>query len=817
MNAEKKLTHDVINFMRHEIQDAHGNEVFFVGKIDEDGFVYSVEVASRGQSYRVTLNQEFAKSYSVLLHNHPSGILEPSDADMNIAGKCAHNTQGFFIVDNSVENVYVVVEPIQNSVMRDLDADEIGNLLSANSTFAKKNAYFEERQSQIQLIKDICYSFNDSGVGVFEAGTGVGKSFGYLLPALSWIQQNKERIVVSTGTINLQQQLIEKDIPAAQEIVGSNIKSLLLKGRQNYLCRRRFQDTLAEQDLFSEEKDELQIIANWMKNTLTGSKSDLSFLPKESLWQKINSESDACMGMRCPFHEECFVMKLRKEAADAQLLVVNHHLLFADIESRMNGIGYDDMAVLPPFKRLIFDEAHGIESAATNFFSETLTQFKLLKQIQLLYRKRKGATAGLLFTLEILSSKGEVLANVHSQIESIKVNLELLQGAGLQLLENKFSFRLTRENQEEFTDLFYYFSLLQKSLAEFVATVRIILEGVDEENKDIPAVWETKQILNRIDAMINFCGSFLSWQEKPEGIFWMEKFSVPSLSGKKNERDFFPRFVITPLEIASKMNSGVFEPLETVICTSATLQTNNNFRFWMKKTGLSYVDKERIFSGEYPSPFPYKTNVLFAIPTDAPMPDSALFSQFVQKALYELIIAANGRTLVLFTSYDLLRSAADSMALRLSKNGIVLLKQGDDDRFRLLEKFKNESSTVLFATNSFWEGVDVPGDSLSQVVIVKLPFHVPSDPVFAARGEYLESRGGNAFMELSVPEAIIQFRQGFGRLLRRSSDYGTVVVLDKRLIEKRYGEFFFASIPETKRIFLPLQDCVSRIKDFLEK
>ena len=245
-----------------------------------------------------------------------------------------------------------------------IDRESAASYISAGGALDKLSQAFEERPVQIELLKCITDAFNHSLIGVYEAGTGVGKSYAYLIPSILWALTNKERVIISTGTINLQQQLCEKDIPAVEKIIGKKIKFVLLKGRQNYICKRRLMDSASVLDLFEDETAEIKRIADWADETLTGSKSDMSFMPTENAWTKVNSESDACMGKRCPFFNECFVMRVRKQAADANIIVVNHHLLFADIESRMNGIGYDDASVLPPYRRIIFDEAHGIEAAA---------------------------------------------------------------------------------------------------------------------------------------------------------------------------------------------------------------------------------------------------------------------------------------------------------------------------------------------------------------------------------------------------------------------------------------------------------------------
>ncbi|MDE6773431.1 MAG: helicase, partial [Treponemataceae bacterium] len=420
MDVRNRFSDAVREAIRRQIIEADGNEVFFSGAINEAGVVVSVTAAARGDAHSVPVNYAEARKGSVLIHNHPSGNLHPSEADLRIASDCAENAQGFFIVNNTVSEVYVVMEPVKPVVITRLDEARVAYYLSAEGPLAASNPAYEERPVQLALAKNIARAFNDNAVGVFEAGTGVGKSFAYLVPSMLWALENKERVVISTGTINLQQQLIEKDVPLAQKIIGKPVKAVLVKGRQHYVCLRRLDDAGKERDLFSEDQEIFDRIAAWAKESKTGNRADLSFMPPESVWSRVNSETDLCAGMRCAFREKCFVMRVRKEAADAQLLVVNHHLLFADIESRSSGIGYDDTAVLPPYRRLVFDEAHGIEDAATSFFSETLHRFKITKQLNLLFRTRKSAAAGFLFTIAALSVQEDHSAEAQAEIARIK-------------------------------------------------------------------------------------------------------------------------------------------------------------------------------------------------------------------------------------------------------------------------------------------------------------------------------------------------------------------------------------------------------------
>jgi len=671
---------------------------------------------------------------------------------------------------------------------------------------------FEERAGQIALLQRICTAFNEDKIAAFEAGTGVGKSFAYLIPAVLWAVKNKERVVVSTGTINLQQQLYEKDIPAAKSLLNSDFNAVLMKGRQNYLCLRRLYDSIDEADLFDEEKEELQTIFKWSHSSETGSNSDLSFMPSASLWQRVNSESDACMGNRCRFYERCFVMKMRKKAAEASVLVVNHHLLFADIEMRASGTGadFEETAVLPPYKRLILDEAHGIENAATGFFSESVNRFSFLKQLHKLHRVRKSAAAGLLYTIEALSASSDGLSEAVNLIQLVQAHIRDMEEAALPLFEhNASAVRLCEASECRFSAFINAMNVLSGDVVSLCDAVRGIIDCIDEDVQADAAVWETKQILRRLEAMGLVCKNFGEWRDRNDTVFWLEKHFL-------EKGGLYPVCYQTPLNTASMIHANVFEPLSTVVCTSATLTAGGSFGYWLGRTGTAFVEKERLLCDCFPSPFNYKKNLLFSVPADMAEPANPGFQQALEHNLVKLIRASSGRALVLFTSYESLHSACSYVRSMLAPDNIAVYKQGDDDRFRLLERFKKDGSSVLFATDSFWEGVDVPGESLSHVIIVKLPFTVPTDPVFQARCEDLEKKGISSFMQLSLPEAVIHFRQGFGRLIRHSSDRGAVTVLDKRLIEKRYGALFLNSVPETKRLFESVDTLCSSIRRFLD-
>ncbi len=815
--AEKRIVREICADMADVIADSGGNEVFFTGRIDRDGIVADVTVCARGHDSAVPLVRSAALEADVLIHNHPSGLLTPSDADMKIAAAMADSGTGFYIVDNSVSAVYVVVEPVLRREKTFLDESEIASLLDECGPLAATHDTYEPRPSQIALSAAIARAFNTASIGVFEAGTGVGKSYAYLLPVMKWALTNHERVVISTGTINLQQQLIEKDIPAATDIIGEPVKAVLMKGRQNYVCLRRLAEALEERDFFDEDIEELEHIAQWAQTTLDGSKSDLSFVPRDSIWSRIASESDACMGMHCSRRDDCFVMRVRKDAADASILVVNHHLLFADLEARMMGAGYDGTAVLPPFHHIVFDEAHAIEAAATSFFSEYFTRFKLNKQLGVFLRARRNFIGGHLPALERISAHSGEIGAARSAIETIRGSFQTLEEEALAVLEGVYSWRLCAATQQNAGKLLAAMEHLRTGIIEFTGIIRTVIEGIDDEDQNEQVVWESKFALRRLEFVGQLCLNFQEWAERQDSVFWIEKNRFQTRGGRAASDDpvWYPRFVQTPLSIAPMMCEGVFEPFTTVICTSATLRIAQKFDFWMRRTGITLVDENRILSGEFDSPFPYSTNVLLSVPDAGPLPDDSSFTDWVENSIVSLIQASCGHALVLFTSYEMLARCCDYARAQLASQGISVLRQGDDDRTRLLESFKTDETSVLFATDSFWEGVDAPGDTLLQVIIVKLPFRVPNNPVLEARSEAIQARGGNAFMELSLPEAALRFRQGFGRLMRRRSDRGVVTVLDRRIVTKRYGRVFLDSIPETATCFAPLADIALQIEHFL--
>jgi ATP-dependent DNA helicase DinG len=820
VQAAKRFTEESRARLRAEIEDAGGNEVFARGYCDEAGLITALEVAARGNESSVLALERLRESErppDVLIHNHPSGFLTPSDNDLIIASRAAEGGMGSYIVDNRVEKVYVIAEPTLRRKRRALDPDRLCAALEAGGAISRRLPSYEIRESQLDLMRLIIRGFNEDALVAAEAGTGVGKSFAYLLPALMFALVNDERIVLSTATITLQQQLFDKDIPLVTSALNKKVKVVLIKGRGNYLCRRRLEDAIREQSLFEEDDGDIRAVIAWSELTKTGSRSDLPFMPRDELWSRICSEADLCMGIRCPERERCFILALRKESADARVLVVNHHLLFADLAARQEGAGYDSTVVLPPYGRIIIDEAHKVEDAATSFFSKEFSRLGLYRQLGRLYRRRRGRQLGLLLRLPGLTSQS--LDDAAEAVKKTRDAADALDEAGLELCAEEGVFRLCPPREDRILSVLIPALIdLRKCLASLAGLLRSMVDFTEAKGEE-PAdpgrnavVWEVQAVLRRLETVGTVCGAFIEYSERPREVMWIE---VHKSAASGEDRSSWAVFTATPLEVAPALGTSLFEPHKTVVCLSATLTVAGSFAYWSSRSGITLAAGREPLTGQFPSPFPYARSVLLAAPADSPLPEEGQYQAFVDRAVLALAELAGGSALVLFTSYEALKSAYAAAAPVLEEQGIRCLKQGDDERSHLLSAFLDDKSSVLFGTDSFWEGVDAPGDTLRMVILCRLPFRTPRDPVFEARREAVEKKGRNPFMELSLPESVMKFKQGFGRLMRRSGDRGVVAVLDGRILRKRYGEFFIRSLPKTRTSFGEFSSVLRDAEGFL--
>ena len=808
-DISERFTPEAALRLREEIAEAGGNEVFAAGRLDQDGKIAELLVVARGSRSAVPALAAYLERGDVIIHNHPSGALRPSDADVNVAAEAGASGVGSYIVDNAVAQVHIVAEAARRRALVELDEDEIAGVLEEGGKLSTLIANYEPRRSQVRFARDVTSALNQGHVLAAEAGTGVGKSFAYLIPAFAWAIRNEERVVISTGTINLQRQLVDKDIPLVQRLFRKKTKAVLVKGRGNYLCRNRLREALDEEGIFAGEEHPLRRIAAWAETTATGDKADLPFWPEESLWSRVCSESDACLGLRCSDREGCFVLRVRREAADAQVIVANHHILFSDLAARLNGAGYENTVVLPSFRVLVFDEAHAIEASATSFFSEELTRFSINKRLSRLGRRRGEKSFGIIPRLLGLHAfPGARLDAMPAAVSAARDAMDALDMRAVRLFEGRErSYRLAQRSPALEESLLRPMAELERRLLSCAEILREALDEAPDELGQERAVYEAKGFLRWLGDSSSLCAKFKDFDQSPESVFWMEK-------DKTSQGETYLRYTQTPLDITGMMDEAVFSKFRAVVCTSATLSVGESFDFWKGRVGLLH-SAAAVETAVYPSPFPFRTNALLAVDTGAPSPEQPAYREYVDRAVPRLLEASQGHALVLFTSYEAMKSACDAARPRMAALGITVLKQGEAERSKLLDTFKSDLSSVLFATASFWEGIDAPGETLQLVVICKLPFQVPTDPVQMARSEAVEKRGGNAFMEISLPEAVIRLKQGFGRLIRHSQDRGAVVILDSRLTTKRYGNLFIQSLPECRLVADSLATIEKEVAKFL--
>ena len=809
ISTDERFASDVTEFMRQEIRRSGGQEVLFVGHLDSSGLVVTVEVFARGSETSVAAPAEFCERGDVVIHNHPSGVLRPSDADVAVAARLAELGIGSALVDNNVDSVYFLVEPLAPADIVPLDVNELAAHIEDGGAVAAMMAEFRVRPSQVAMLRSVAASFNNDAVLAAEAGTGVGKSFAYLIPAVAWAAANRERVVIATATINLQQQLIEKDLKTVQKALGTSVATALVKGRGNYLCPRRLEEQREESPLFGDDET-FKAIAEWAGTTATGSRSDLPFYITDELWSRVNSEADTCSAARCPNRERCFVLAARREAAAAQILVANHHLVFSDLAIRRAGAGWEGTAVLPAFQRLIFDEAHNLERAATSFFSDSVSFHAINRQLGRLLRRRGTRRFGLVERMPGLESSPDLLGAVETEIDRVRAQAEQLNDALVAFVGEEGTWRLTEKTVAVFRrDIATVLSDTYRALMTLAARMTAVSRGIDDKYREDPSFLQWVAVTRRVESIGSVLDRFQQGEYDDESVFWLDYHRSARGPG-------WVGVIITPLDLRNLMEEAVFAPYPTVVLTSATLAVNGSFAFWADRIGLPLAE-DRTMAEQYPSPFDYARKMLLAVPSDAPFPDNPQYNGFLAVLVQRLVNASGGGALILFTSYRQMTEIFNATAPFLEARGYPCIRQGTDDRGKLLDQFREENSGVLFATDSFWEGVDAPGDTLRLVVVCRLPFRVPTDPVQKARAEAVEERGGNAFIEFSLPQAVTRLKQGFGRLMRRFDDYGVVVVTDPRMIRKHYGRIFWESLPPARPVIAVGEEVVEEVAAHLAK
>ncbi len=822
-DASARIAPNAAAAVRAAIRLAGGREVCFVCKVDEREVIVGARVVARGDIKSVLALPGFAQRGELLLHNHPSGNLEPSGPDLEIAARMHDAGVGFAIVDNDASEVYVVVEVPRERKQAPVDVRSVDALLGAAGPIARLHQRYEDRASQRGFARTIARLYNGGGIGVLEAGTGVGKSLGYLVPALRWAAQNGERTVVSTNTINLQEQLVGKDLPfLARALEDQPVRFALLKGWHNYVCLLRLEQARgAGATLFDPGSvADMEAIAAWAERTGDGSLSDLVTPPKPDVWDEVAAEPDLCLRLQCPHFDRCFLFAARRQAAQADVIVVNHHLLLADLAVRRASQKWDDSAVLPPYSRLVIDEGHHLEDAAASHLGATATRRGLQRLFGRLERRGKG----LLPTLAArLSTRKDLLSVasldlVHARLFPSAVAAREKGGVVFDLLDGLMQearvpvLRLT----ETFADhpiwragLAAALEDLLRELALLGDNLRLVRERLETDEQALEAqaalLGELRGVSRRLDNAGDALREGLTPAGKHPTVRWLE------VRGK--ERNLAVTSV--PLDLAPILREDLFKRLETAIVTSATLSTDGKFDFVRTRLGLTEDDVEPE-TQVFPSPFDYPSQAMLAVPTDIPAPNVDPRGHFeaVVDAIAEVARAAGGGVFALFTSHRDVREAAQVLRERGVDQRFPLMVHGEDGRAALLRRFTDAGHAILLGTSSFWEGVDVPGDPLRALVLSKLPFKVPTEPLTAAHCEAIASRGGDPFREYMIPHAALRLKQGFGRLIRTATDQGVVVLMDPRAESKPFGRELVEGLPPARRVIAPWSEVAREITRF---
>ena len=867
-----RLSPEAAGVIRDEVTRAGGREVSFLAEVTRDRVIVNARAVARGNRAAVLAVARDAPEGGVMIHNHPSGDLEPSNADLTVAGRLHEEGIGTAIVTNAADAMYVVVEPPEPRTIEPLEPDELSALLAPAGPLARLPGY-EDRRGQREMLRFVTDRFNEGGIGMVEAGTGTGKSLAYLLPAARWAVRNGERTVVSTNTINLQEQLVSKDLEIASGVLGEEFRWALVKGRANYVSiRRAHLAAESAPDLFSDDRSaEIEGLLDWIDRTEDGSRSDLPFAPSEEVWEEVRSETDACLRAKCPFFQRCHYQRARRASAAADLVIVNHALFFSDLAIRILTENFRDAAVLPPYKRVVFDEAHHLEDAATPRLGAEATRVGMYRALSRLDRRGKGLLASTAATLRGLPNSltaRRLRERIEQRVRPFVAGAREALTAFIELLEpwalahaGRGSLRLggraappggprdptpaggasrtpggpdapTAPDPAGDPGISEALDGLLIALGDLQRELVLLTEQLGEQ-EELRAALEGRLLdlnssanrLGRIDRALRLC--LLADRDDHSMVRWLEVRRSP----RRRARNLV--FSAAPVELGPVLAEHLFANLGTAVLTSATMAVKGDFGYLRRRLGLAgdtaRADAEGLLhdptASELPvaeavfgSPFDHARQSALVVPTDLPGArgpgGAAAYNESTARVVLEVARISGGGLFALFTSFSALRAVAAALRRMGAEGRWPLHVQGEADRSALLRRFARSGKAVLLGTASFWEGVDVPGRPLRALVIQKLPFRVPTEPLTEARLEAISARGENAFWGLMVPDAAVRLKQGVGRLIRTRTDRGAVVLLDDRLLTRRYGRVIREALPPMPLLRGSWEELRGRVAEF---